>query len=75
MGYMSQFRRFSGPNVLKSENNFSNDRSIGSIRLCPSRFDLLSMCMINVENVDEYTDALNYKHILNAIDYPSIRVT
>ena len=46
----SQFRRFSSPKVLKSENHFSNDISIGSNRLCPSRFiKLLSMCIINVD--------------------------
>ena len=45
----SQFRRFSSPKVLKSENQFSNDISIGSVRLCPSRIKLLSMCIINVD--------------------------
>ena len=48
-GCMSQFRRFSSPKVLKSENQFSNDISIGSVRLCPSRLKLLSMCIINVD--------------------------
>ena len=45
----SQVRRFSIPKVLKSENQFSNDISIGSVRLCPSRLKLLSMCIINVD--------------------------
>ena len=48
-GCMCKFRRFSSPKILKSENHFSNDISIGRIRLCRSRLKLLSICILNVE--------------------------